>query len=144
MKKGEKTVVKGLSGCGVTEDADTAAVDVKDGKIIRIRPLHFDWQYDRKPWKMEARGSVFEASNKTLLPPWSIGYKNRVNSPNRVFYPLKRVDWDPHGERNPQNRGKSKFKRICRFEASRISRVSDAKSDRCDWINRYKSPTRTS
>jgi len=21
-------------------------VDVKDGKIIRIRPMHYDWKYD--------------------------------------------------------------------------------------------------
>ena len=26
-------------------DANTAVVDVKNGKIVRIRPLHFDWKY---------------------------------------------------------------------------------------------------
>jgi len=120
MQEGIQTVVKGLSGCGVTEDADTVQVDIKDGKIIRIRPFHFDWRYDRKPWSMKARGKVFTASNKTLIPPWSLGYKNRVNSPNRVFYPLKRVDWDPNGERNTQNRGKSRYKRISWDEATDI------------------------
>ena len=55
-------------------DANTSVVDVKDGKIVRIRPLHFDWKYDRKefnPWKMEARGQVFEPSMKSLMPPYS-------------------------------------------------------------------------
>ena len=58
-----KTIVKGLSFGGVTEDSNAAMVDVKDGKIVRIRPLQFDWKYTREhmnPWKMEARGQVFE------------------------------------------------------------------------------------
>ena len=120
MGENEKTVVKGLSFNGVTRDGNTVQVDVKDGKIIRIRPFHFGWQYDRKPWQMEARGRVFEASRKTLIPPFTLAYKNRVNSPNRTMYPLKRVDWDPQGERNPQNRGKSKYERISWDEATDI------------------------
>ena len=52
-------------------DANTAVVDVKNGKIVRIRPLHFDWKYDKKrfnPWKMEVRGYVFEPMMKSLMP----------------------------------------------------------------------------
>ena len=116
----EKTVVKGLSGSGVTEDSNVVQVDCKDNKIIRIRPFHFDWKYDRRPWKIEARGRVFEASMKSLIPPFTLAYKNRVNSPNRIMYPLKRVDWDPEGERNPQNRGISKYVRISWDEATDI------------------------
>jgi trimethylamine-N-oxide reductase (cytochrome c) len=118
-----KTIVKGLSFGGVTEDSNAAMVDIKDGKIIRIRPLHFDWKYkpeDINPWKLEARGQVFNASMKTLLPPYSLAYKNRVYSPNRTMYPLKRIDWDPNGERNPQNRGKSRYVRISWDEATDI------------------------
>jgi anaerobic selenocysteine-containing dehydrogenase len=120
MPENEKTVVKGLSGGGVTEDSNCVQVDVKNGKIIRIRPFHFDWKYDRKPWQMKARGQTFTASMKTLIPPFTLAYKNRVNSPNRVLYPLKRADWDPEGERNPQNRGKSKYVRISWDEATDI------------------------
>ncbi|MDP2916670.1 MAG: molybdopterin-dependent oxidoreductase, partial [Dehalococcoidia bacterium] len=47
-------------------------------------------------------------------------YKKRVYSPNRIKYPLIRVDWDPEGERHPENRGKSKFKRISWDEAADI------------------------
>ena len=47
-------------------------------------------------------------------------YKKRTYSPNRIKYPLKRVDWDPNGERNPQNRGKSKYVRISWDEATDI------------------------
>src|SRR4030042_5654105 len=123
MPDKEKTIGKGLSFGGVTDDANVAQVDVKNGKIIRIRPLHFDSKYkpeEFKPWKIEARGKVFEPTMKTLLPPFSLAYKNRVNSPNRTMYPLKRVDWDPKGERNPHNRGRSKFVRISWDEAANI------------------------
>jgi len=123
MPEQERSMVKGMSFGGVTEDANAAQVDVKDGKIVRIRPLHFDWRYkpeEFKPWKIEARGQVFEPTMRTLLPPFTLAYKNRVYSPNRTMYPLKRVDWDPNGERNPQNRGKSRYVRISWDEATDI------------------------
>jgi len=49
LDKDIRTIVKGLSGVGVTEDANTVAVDINDGRIIRIRPLHYNWRYDRRP-----------------------------------------------------------------------------------------------
>ena len=114
---GERTLVRDISFCGVPENGSNASmVDVKDGKIIRIRPMHYDWKYDPQkdmnPWKFEVRGKIFEPSMKTLIPPYSIAYKKRVYSPARIRYPMMRVDWDPKGERNPQNRGTSKYKRI--------------------------------
>ncbi len=113
---GEKTLVRDISFCGVPENGSNASmVDVKDGRIIRIRPMHYDWKYTREqinPWKMEVRGKTFEPSMKTLIPPYSLAYKKRVYSPARIRYPMMRVDFDPDGERNPQNRGVSKFKRI--------------------------------
>jgi len=120
MANREKTVVKGLSFCGIAQDSNSVQVDLKNGKIVRIRPLHFDWKYDHKhlrPWKIEARGQVFRPTMKSMIPPITLSYKNRVYSPNRILFPLKRVDWDPKGERNPQNRGKSKYKRISWDEA---------------------------
>ena len=111
-----QTFIRDISFCGVPENGSNASmVDVKDGKIIRIRPMHYDWKYDPKdmnPWKMESRGKIFEPSMKTLLPPYSIAYKNRVYSPARILHPMMRVDFDPNGNRNPQNRGISKYKRI--------------------------------
>ncbi len=43
--------------------------------------------------------------------------RNRVNAPDRIHHPLKRVDFDPQGERNAQNRGRSRFARISWDEA---------------------------
>lgn len=103
--------------------ASSSSIDVKDGKIVRTRPFDYDQAYEpeqRNPWKIEARGKVYEAEHRTLLSPFSVAYKKRAYSPNRIPYPLKRVDWDPQGERNPQNRGKSKFERISWDEATTI------------------------
>jgi anaerobic selenocysteine-containing dehydrogenase len=119
-ESGEKTIAKGLGFCGNGFDANSVFVDVKDGKIVRIRPLHYDDKYDPthyKPWKIEARGKTFEPSTKSLIPPLSLAYKKRVYSPNRILYPLKRVDWDPQGERHPESRGDSKYVRISWDEA---------------------------
>jgi trimethylamine-N-oxide reductase (cytochrome c) len=121
---GERTLVRDISFCGVPENGSNASmVDVKDGRIVRIRPMHYDWKYSREhmnPWKMEVRGSTFEPSMKTLIPPYSIAYKKRVYSPARIRYPMMRVDFDPNGERNPQNRGVSRYKRISWDEALAI------------------------
>jgi molybdopterin guanine dinucleotide-containing S/N-oxide reductase-like protein len=119
----EQSSVIGLGFCGPGAGSNTSVTEIKNGKIVRIRPLHFDWKYDKelfKPWKMEARGKSFEPRLKSLIPPFSLAYKKRVYSPNRILYPMKRVDWDPNGERNPQNRGKSKYVRISWDEATDI------------------------
>jgi hypothetical protein len=38
----EKTVIKSLGQCSFASNGDPSAVDVKDGKILRIRPLHYE------------------------------------------------------------------------------------------------------
>ena len=126
-----KSCVKGIGFCSVGADANSSIIDVQNGRMVRIRPLHYDWKYKPsqfKPWKIEVRGKVFEPTMKSLIPPYSLAYKKRVYSPNRILYPLKRVDWDPKGERHPENRGKSGYVRISWDEAldivvSEIKRV---------------------
>jgi len=119
----EKSFVKGLGLNDFGGNGNVSVIDVKKGKVVRIRPLHYDWQYDKNqfnPWKMEVHGQVFEPGIKTLIPPFELAYKKRVYSPNRVLYPLKRVDWDPDGDRNVENRGKSGYVRISWGEAVEI------------------------
>jgi anaerobic selenocysteine-containing dehydrogenase len=119
----EESFVKGLGLNDFGSDGNISRIDVRNGKIIRIRPLHFDWKYDRKvfnPWKMEARGQVFEPGMKTTIPAFELAYKKRIYSPNRILYPLKRVDWDPDGNRNVENRGKCGYERISWDEAVNI------------------------
>jgi molybdopterin guanine dinucleotide-containing S/N-oxide reductase-like protein len=119
----EKSFIKDLSWCGVGTSSNTSVVDVKDGRIVRIRPLHYDWKYSPEefnPWKIEARGQTFEPTMKTLIPPLSLSYKKRAYSPNRVRYPLKRADFDPDGDRHIENRGKSHYVRVSWDEALNI------------------------
>jgi molybdopterin guanine dinucleotide-containing S/N-oxide reductase-like protein len=114
-----KSFIKGLSFMGPV-GGYPCTTDISNGKIVRIRPLHYDWKYDPKefkPWKIEARGQTFEPGMKTLVSPYGLAYKKRVYSPNRILYPLKRVDWNPDGERNTENRGKSNYVRISWDEA---------------------------
>jgi len=125
---GERSIVRDMCFIGVPWGGNACMVDVKDGKVLRIRPLRYYERYSRdevKPWVMHARGRTFEAGEKTLPPPFSIAYKKRVFSPARVRYPMKRIDFDPSGApgsvgpggRNVQNRGLSKFERISWDEA---------------------------
>ena len=106
---------------GFGRDKCAVRVDTKNGRIIRIRPTHYAQEgYTEdymKPWKLEIKGKVLEPPDKykTLPAPFSIAYKKRVYSPNRIRYPLQRVDWEPGGDPekvNSRNRGKSKYKRI--------------------------------
>jgi trimethylamine-N-oxide reductase (cytochrome c) len=86
-------------------------VYVKNGKIIRITPIEFD-DDDAPTWTIEARGKKFTPPRKTTLAPYTLASKSTIYSPDRLLYPMKRVDFDPKGERNPQNRGISKYERI--------------------------------
>jgi trimethylamine-N-oxide reductase (cytochrome c) len=94
-------------------------VYVKDGKIIRITPIEFD-ESDAQPWIIEARGKRFIPPRKTTVSPYTLAWKSMVYSPDRLLYPLKRVDFHPNGERNCKNRGISGYKRISWGEATDI------------------------
>ena len=94
-------------------------VYVKDGKIIRITPIEFD-ESDAQPWIIEARGKRFIPPRKTTVSPYTFAWKSMVYSPDRLLYPLKRVDFDPNGERNCKNRGISGYERISWGEATDI------------------------
>ncbi len=121
MKTTDKTVYRGMGFCSHGTGSNICSIDIKDGKIARIRPAHYDEHYtpdDLNYWKLEAKGHTFEPGMKSLPSPLHLVYKKRTYSNNRISYPLKRVDWDPNGERNPQNRGISGYERISWDEAT--------------------------
>jgi trimethylamine-N-oxide reductase (cytochrome c) len=91
-------------------------VYVKDGKILRITPIEFDDE-DAEPWSIDAHGKTFTPPRKTTISSHTLAWKSMVYSPDRLLYPMKRVDFDPKGERNPQNRGISGYERISWDEA---------------------------
>ncbi len=91
-------------------------VHVKDGRIVRTLPIDFD-SSDAAGWTIKARGKSFTPARKAAVSPHALSLKSMVYSDKRLLYPMKRVDFDPKGERNPQNRGISGYERISWDEA---------------------------
>ena len=91
-------------------------VYVKEGRIVRITPVDFD-ETDAPSWTIRARGKEFTPPRRTTLAAHGLCQKSMVYSKNRILHPMKRVDFDPGGDRNIQNRGKSEFERISWDEA---------------------------
>ncbi len=96
--------------------AGPVEVFVRDGKIVRVLPLEYK-EDDAPPWTIEARGETFTRPGKVGISCWVQGSKQMVYSKERLLSPLKRVDFDPDGERNPQNRGISGYEEISWDEA---------------------------
>jgi len=91
-------------------------VYVKDDKIVRLTPIEFG-EGDAAPWTIKARGKSFTPPRKTSVAPHTLCSKSTVYSPHRLLHPMKRVDFDPKGERNLKNRGVSGYVRISWDEA---------------------------
>ncbi len=86
-------------------------VYVKDGRILRITPIEFT-NDDAESWSIEARGHTFAPPRKTSLAPYALSSLSTVYSRDRLLYPMKRVDFDPAGDRHPETRGISEYERI--------------------------------
>ncbi|MCL2391355.1 MAG: molybdopterin-dependent oxidoreductase [Oscillospiraceae bacterium] len=109
MPNGETRYVSGTNG-------GPLFVYVKDGKIVRLTPIDLS-EEDADPWTITARGKKFTPPKRATISPYALGWKSMIYSPDRLLYPMKRVDFDPDGERNPQNRGVSGYERISWDEA---------------------------
>jgi len=83
-------------------------VDVRGDRIVRTTPIEFD-ETDAPSWTIRARGRAFSPRRAATVSPHALALKSMVYSPKRVLYPMKRVDFDPTGERNVQNRGLSEY-----------------------------------
>ncbi len=126
IKKGfgaDKTVYDNVDWMGFGVGSNLACVDVKDGKILRTRPFRYDVEYSPEElnlYQYEKDGKVFKCPTHNLIPPTSAAYKRHAFSRNRVPYPLIREDFDPEGDRHPENRGVSKYRRISWDDATEI------------------------
>ncbi|GAI25038.1 unnamed protein product [marine sediment metagenome] len=94
-------------------------VHVKDGKMIRIRPIVYD-EKDASSWTLDVNGRKFSPPRKACLSSYVLTERIRAYAEDRVKYPLKRVDFDPKGDRHPETRGKSGYERISWDEALHI------------------------
>ena len=61
-------------------------VHVKDGRIIRIRPIRLD-ETDPEAWTIDVDGKRFSPPRKTTVCPYTLAERNRVYSEDRVAYP---------------------------------------------------------
>jgi len=95
-------------------------VHVKDGKIVRIRPLVYD-ETDAPSWTIKAKDKEFTPPRKATIAPFTMAERMRVYSEDRIKYPMKRVDFDPNGDRHIENRGRSGYERISWNEALDIT-----------------------
>lgn len=91
-------------------------VHVKDDKVVRVEPMQFD-PSEVKSWEVDVNGKAYAPPLIHPLLPWGTASKQLIYSENRVKYPMKRVDWDPNGNRNAAMRGISGYERISWDEA---------------------------
>lgn len=87
------------------------SVYVRDGKVVRIRPLIADPK-DFRPWTIDAGGRRYAPPTKFHLAPFIHAERERLYSEDRILYPMKRKDFDPKGKRNQEKRGISGYERI--------------------------------
>lgn len=104
-------------------------VYVRDGKVVRIRPLKAN-ENEFKPWTIVAGSKSYSPPKKFNLAPFIHAERKRLYSENRLKYPMKRKDFDLNGERNQKNRGISGYERISWDEAldivsGEIKRIRD-------------------
>jgi molybdopterin guanine dinucleotide-containing S/N-oxide reductase-like protein len=110
-------------------NAGPISVYVKDGKVMRIRPLVAE-ESDFTPWTIAAGGNRYSPPKKFTLSPYVHAERQRLYSEDRLKYPLKRVDFDPRGDRHAETRGKSPYERISWDQAldlvaGEIKRIQD-------------------
>lgn len=88
----------------------------KDDRIVRITPIDFEKE-DGRSWTINARGKTLSPPRKATVAPHALSWKSTVYSKDRLLYPLKRIDFNPNGDRNTSNRGTSGYERISWDEA---------------------------
>jgi trimethylamine-N-oxide reductase (cytochrome c) len=115
----ERDVGEGVEVFTTCSTAGPMFVHVREGKILRIEPMQFDPQ-KVKSWQVEAQGQTYKPPLTHPLLPWGITSKHMAYSEHRVNYPMKRIDWDPCGQRNADKRGQSGYERISWDEAFKI------------------------
>lgn len=114
----DKVTYRSVDSYGIA--TNSAKIESRDGKYIRARPLKFHEKFTEdevRPYRFTFKDKEFKTAEKYPVPMFGYSWKNRIYSENRVLHPMKRVDWDPYGERNTQNRGKSGYERISWDEA---------------------------
>ena len=85
MSENGKLTTTGQSIASGGTGGELTAVDSKDGKIVRIRPMHIDEVYTHEElapsmWEIEAGDKVFRPEYKAAPNYMALAYKERVYS----------------------------------------------------------------
>lgn len=112
LEPGERTFVN-------LDQGGAIRVHVKDGKIVRVRPLIFGEEDAKsKSWTIQVGDRKFTPPRRVNLAAFTQGCRRRVYAENRLLYPMKRIDFDPKSsDRKTDRRGKSGYVRISWDEA---------------------------
>ena len=117
----DKSVYDNIDWSGFGVGSHPSIVDVKDGKVLRVRRLDYGATYDLdkdlRRFRYEKNGHVLEEPQKAMIPPFAWAYKKHAFSKNRIQFPMIREHFDPDGERHPELRGIDKYRRISWDEA---------------------------
>ena len=92
-------------------NAGPISVYVRDGRVVRIRSL-VAAEADFRPWTIAANGRRFSPPKRFNISPYVYSERQRLYSDDRIKYPMRRVDFDAGGARNPETRGKAGYERI--------------------------------
>ena len=92
---------------------------VRDGRIIRVRPLIFGPQDEgSKSWSIQVGDEKFAPPRRSTPSNFTLASRRRVYAESRLLYPMKREDFDPNStDRKTDRRGKSGYVRISWDEA---------------------------
>lgn len=122
MIEGTKTLDSGEKTFVNLDQGGAIRVHVKDGKIVRVRPLIFGPEDEKsKSWVITVGDKKITPPRRVNLTAYTIACRRRVYAESRILYPMKRVDFDPaSSDRKTQQRGKSGYVRISWDEALSI------------------------
>jgi len=97
-------------------------VSVRDGRILRVRPLVFGPEDESsKSWNIQVGNFKFAPQRQVSIAHFAQASRKKVYAENRILYPMKREDFDPNGtDRKTERRGKSGYVRISWDEALNI------------------------
>lgn len=109
-----KTVYISHPGSGLARSNFPLRCEVEDGRIVRSLPFYIPDSV--RLYEIKTSRGTFSRPRKELQMPLAFAAKRRIDTPNRVRYPLLRVDWNPD-KPNPAGRGVSGYRRISWDEA---------------------------
>jgi molybdopterin guanine dinucleotide-containing S/N-oxide reductase-like protein len=94
-------------------------VTVRDGRIIRVRPLIFGAKDEAsKSWSIRVGDLSFAPPRRVNVAHYALATRMRIYDQSRILHPLKREDFDPTSrDRKTERRGKSGYVQISWDEA---------------------------